>query len=44
MKYVNDEWRIDDICGVEQGEISYSVWDFATVIDAENKSDHERNY
>lgn len=44
MKNVNDEWRIDDICGVERGEISYSVWDFATVTVAENKSDHEGNY
>ena len=35
--------RIDDICGVERGEISYSVWDFATVTVVENKSNHERN-
>lgn len=44
MKYVNDEWRISDICGVEREEISYSVWDFATVIVAENESNHEGNY
>ncbi len=35
--------RTDGICGVERGEISYSVWNFATVTVAENKSNHERN-
>ncbi len=43
MKNVDGDWKISDICGVEWGQISYSVWDFATMTVAENESDHEGN-
>ena len=43
MKNVNGAWKISDICGIEWGQISYSVWDFATVTVAENESDHKGN-
>ena len=44
MKNVNGAWKISDICGIEWGQISYSVWDFATMTVAENESDHKGNY
>ena len=43
MKNVNGAWKISDICGIEWGQISYSVWDFATMTVAENESDHKGN-
>ena len=43
MKNINGAWKISDICGIEWGQISYSVWDFATVTVAENESDHKGN-
>ena len=44
MKNINGAWKISDICGIEWGQISYSVWDFATMTVAENESDHKGNY
>ena len=43
MTNENGAWKISDICGLEWGQISYSVWDFATVTVAENESDHKGN-
>ena len=43
MKNINGAWKISDICGIEWGQISYSVWDFATMTVAENESDHKGN-
>ena len=43
MKNVNGAWKISDICGIEWGQISYLVWDFATMTVAENESDHKGN-
>ena len=44
MKNVNGVWKISDICGIEWGQISYSVWDFATMTVAESESNHKGNY
>lgn len=44
MKNVNGAWKVSDICGIEWGQISYSVWDFATMTVAENESNHKGNY
>jgi len=43
LKKDGDVWRINDILGIEEGSVSYSLWDFATVEVAEHNSDHEGN-
>ena len=44
VKQIENSWRVDDICGIKDSEIIYSIWDFATVLVAESESDHEGNY
>lgn len=43
VKQIENSWRVDDICGIKDSEIIYSIWDFATVLVAESESDHEGN-
>ena len=44
VKQIENSWKVDDICGIKDSEIIYSIWDFATVLVAESESDHEGNY
>ena len=44
MVKTDNEWRISDICGYKWGELSYSVWDFATMTVGENERNPDGSY